>query len=163
MKLPYRISTLVYAFNERDEVLLLQRAQEPNFGLWSPFGGKLKIDLGESPYACACRETHEEIGLRIAPTDLHLTGIVSEHGYQGAAHWLMFLFEIRPKLTTTPPPCNEGSFQFFSRDQLESLAIPQSDREQIWPLFWRHRQGFFAAHCQRKTCIRNKMRVFGER
>jgi hypothetical protein len=27
------------------------------------------------------------------------------------------------------------------------LNLPQTDREQIWPWFWRHRGGFFAAHC----------------
>ena len=41
MSLPYKIATLLYVFNERDEVLLLERAQEPNRGLWSPGGGKL--------------------------------------------------------------------------------------------------------------------------
>jgi hypothetical protein len=25
--------------------------------------------------------------------------------------------------------------------------LPRTDREQIWPLFWKHRGGFFAAHC----------------
>ena len=53
--LPYRISTLLYCFNRRDEVLLLERRKEPNRGLWSPCGGKLKTAIGESPYACACR------------------------------------------------------------------------------------------------------------
>ena len=27
------------------------------------------------------------------------------------------------------------------------LRLPETDREQIWPLFWKHRGGFFAAHC----------------
>ena len=63
MSLPYKVATLLYCFNEQDEVLLLERAQEPNRGLWSPCGGKLKTDIGESPYACACREAREEIGL----------------------------------------------------------------------------------------------------
>lgn len=49
MPLPYKIATLLYCFNERDEVLLLERAQDPNRGFWSPGGGKLKTDLGESP------------------------------------------------------------------------------------------------------------------
>jgi ADP-ribose pyrophosphatase YjhB (NUDIX family) len=66
MALPYKIATLLYCFNERDEVLLLERAQEPNRGFWSPCGGKLKMDIGESPYACACREAHEEMGVEIA-------------------------------------------------------------------------------------------------
>lgn len=147
MPLPYKISTLLYSFNERDEVLLLERAQEPNLGLWSPCGGKLKTDEGESPYACACREAREEIGLTLQPADLHLTGLVSEHGYEGRAHWLMFLFEVKPRLKAMPPPHREGRFGFFPAGQLASLPLPQTDRECLWPSFWRHRGGFFAAHC----------------
>jgi 8-oxo-dGTP diphosphatase len=148
MALPYRISTLLYAFNERDEVLLLERKQEPNLGLWSPCGGKLDMASGESPYACACREAAEEIGLSIQPAHLHLAGIVSEFGYLGQSHWLMFLFEIMPRLQTLPPPHREGVFGFYARDQIDALDLPQTDREQIWPLFWEHRGGFFAAHCR---------------
>lgn len=147
MALPYKIATLLYVFNERDEVLLLERAQEPNRGLWSPCGGKLHTDAGESPYACGCREAFEEMGLRVSPTELHLTGLVSEHGYNGQAHWLMFLFEIKRRLSVAPPPHREGRFEFFPRTMLDSLKLPQTDREQIWPMFWKHRGGFFAAHC----------------
>ena len=68
MGLPYKLATLLYCFNERDEVLLLERAQEPNLGLWSPCGGKLHTDTGESPYACACREAQEELGLALSPS-----------------------------------------------------------------------------------------------
>ena len=147
MTLPYQISSLLYCFNERDEVLLLERAQEPNRGLWSPCGGKLRTDIGESPYACACREAAEELGLNLQPSDLHLTGIVSEHGYQGQSHWLMFLFEVKTRLRTLPPPHREGRFEFFPRAALSSLKLPPTDVESIWPWFWQHRGGFFAAHC----------------
>ena len=147
MALPYKIATLLYCFNERDEVLLLERAKQPNRGFWSPCGGKLHTDTGESPYACACREAQEELGLSIQPSDLHLNGLVSEHGYEGQAHWLMFLFEIKTRLKTLPPPHREGKFQFFTAHELTRLNLPQTDREQIWPLFWRHHGGFFAAHC----------------
>src|ERR1044071_3503271 len=106
-KYPYRIATLLYCFNLRDEVLLLERAHEPNLGLWSPCGGKLHQHEGESPYACACREAHEELGLIISHADLHLTAIVSEHGYQGRSHWLMFLFEVTRCLSKLPPAHRE--------------------------------------------------------
>ena len=96
MGLPYTIATLLYCFNERDEVLLLERAREPNRGLWSPSGGKVHVEEGESPYAGACREAQEELGISVRPKDLHLKGIISEHGYGDAAHWLMFLFEVKP-------------------------------------------------------------------
>lgn len=156
MNLPHTISTLLYGFNERDEVLLMRRARQPNEGLWSPFGGKLRTDIGESPYACACREAHEEIGLRIGPEDLHLAGIISEHGYLGAGHWLMFLFEIRPRLADAPPPAHpEGEFAFFSRAALEGIPLPDTDRDQIWPLFWKYRGGFFSAHCHCHAGNRN--------
>ena len=147
MALPYRIATLLYCFNEQDEVLLLERAKEPNKGLWSPCGGKLHTEIGESPYACACREAHEEIGIDIQPGELHLTGLVSEHGYESQAHWLMFLFEARRRLKQLPETHREGRFEFFPAEKLSSLKLPQTDREQIWPLFWQHRGGFFAAHC----------------
>jgi len=155
MPLPYKISTLLYCFNERDEVLLLQRAKEPNRGLWSPCGGKLQTDTGESPHACACREAGEEIALKLRPRDLHLTGVISEHGYLGEAHWLMFLFEVKRRLRRVPEPHDEGVFQFFSRRALAKLRVPQTDRERIWPWFWRYRGGFFAAHCHCHTNGRN--------
>ena len=147
LRMPYKLATLLYCFSERDEVLLLERAQEPNLGLWSPCGGKLHTDTGESPYACACREAQEELGLVLSPSDLHLAGLASEHGYQGQSHWLMFLFEVKRRLTDLPPAHREGRFQFFTRADLAGLKIPQTDRERIWPWFWQHRSGFFAAHC----------------
>jgi len=147
MGMPYNISTLLYCFNRSDEVLLLERAQEPNLGLWSPCGGKLDVLSGESPYACACREAQEELQLGITAAELHLTGLISEHGYQGQSHWLMFLFEVKRKLDWLPPAHREGHFQFFSRPAIDGLRIPQTDQERIWPWFWQHRGGFFAAHC----------------
>ena len=148
MTLPYKLATLLYCFNEHDEILLLERAQQPNLGFWSPCGGKLHTDNGESPYACAVREAGEELGLHFSPADFHLAGIVSERGFQGQAHWLMFLFELKPRLHHCPPPMSEGRFQFFPRSALDQLIIPQTDRERIWPWFWQFRGGFFAAHCR---------------
>ena len=159
MPLPYKVATLLYCFNERDEVLLLERAQEPNRGRWSPCGGKLHMEEGESPHACACREMHEEVGLRIEPGDLHLTGLVSERGYDGQAHWLMFLFEVKLRLKECPPPHREGTFQFFAREKITTLHIPDTDRETIWPLFWEHRGRFFAAHCDCSSGSKHDWRV----
>lgn len=144
--LPHQIATLLYCFNPAGDVLLLHRHQEPNLGLWSPCGGKLHSALGESPHQCACREAGEEMGLRLQPQDLHLTGVVSEHGYAGQAHWLMFLFEVRRPVVAVPPPIREGVFAFHPPAALEALPLPITDREHLWPLFWRHRGGFFAAY-----------------
>jgi 8-oxo-dGTP diphosphatase len=143
----HKISTLLYCFNEADEVLLMERAQEPNLGLWSPPGGKLHVEEGESPHLCACREAGEEIGIVVAPEEMRLTGMVTEVGFGGNAHWLMFLFEVTRKLGSVPAAHREGRFAFHSRAAVERLALPVTDREMIWPLFWKHRRGFFAARC----------------
>src|SRR5437660_878694 len=127
MALPYQVATLLYCFNEQDDVLLLERTQDPNLGLWSPCGGKLHQQEGESPYSCACREAQEELGIALAPSDLHLTGIVSEHSYEGRGHWLIFLFEVTRRLTELPPAHREGRFQFFPQETLSSIKIPQTD------------------------------------
>jgi len=147
MPLPYKISTLLYVFNEQGQALLLQRTKEPNLGLWSPCGGKLQTDIGESPYDCAIREAQEELGITLSHNDLHLVGIISEHGYEGTAHWLMFLFEVKPPINQLPPPNEEGSFAFFDKADIPNLKLPQTDSEMIWQLFWEHRGGFFSAHC----------------
>src|SRR5437660_12581613 len=114
MILPYKVATLLYCFNGRDEVLLIERMHEPNRGFWSPCGGKLHTDEGESPYACACREAKEELGVELSASDLHLTGLVSEYGYEGQTHWLLFLFEVKRRLKEVQPVHREGRFQFFS-------------------------------------------------
>ena len=36
----------------------------------------------------------------------------------------------------------------FEWGRIAALPIPRTDAEQLWPLFWRHRGGFFAAHCR---------------
>ena len=53
----------------------------------------------------------------------------------------------------------EGRFEFFPCDALKQLSLPQTDREQIWPLFWRHRGGFFAAHCHCHANGRNEWTI----
>ncbi len=144
MELPYKISTLIYAFSLQDELLMLQRRRPPNAGLWSPFGGKLHQAIGESPHQCAARETFEEIGLKITPQDLHLTGIVAERAYEGVTHWLMFMFELKLRLKVLPAPHEEGCYEFVSVQEVMNRPIPATDREILWPLFQKYRGGFFA-------------------
>ena len=146
MSLPHKLATLLYCFDQEDRLLLLKRHLPPNVGRWVPPGGKVEVEIGESPYTCACREASEEAGLEILPKDLHLTGLVSESSYEENTHWYIFLFEIKQRLLKLPKPCDEGEFKFFTVNEIEQLDIPRTDREQIWPLFKKHRGGFFSGH-----------------
>ena len=127
-------------------MLLLHRCKPPNQHLYSPIGGKLEQNIGESPTTCAVREIHEEVGLEVTAADLHLTGIVSEDGYEGQTHWLMFLYELTKPVQIQRMEFDEGRLEWFRRDEIEKLPIPETDSQVIWPLFWKYRRQFFAAH-----------------
>jgi 8-oxo-dGTP diphosphatase len=140
----HKIAVLVFIQNEQGEHLLLLRTKSPNQGSWSPIGGKLEHATGESPFECAVRETAEETGHTITAADLHLFAMIAEKSYEGSAHWLMFLFDCKRPLTSLPPPMAEGRFDFFSRDAINALAIPESDRTALWPIYDLHREHFVA-------------------
>ena len=140
--LPYKISVLVFIENAAGEQLLLLRAKQPNLGVWTPIGGKLEMATGESPFECAVRETEEETGLKIGPEDLHLFAMIAEKAYQGDTHWLMFLFRCKKAIGGLPGDISEGKFAFFSREQINTLAIPETDKAALWPIFDQYREGF---------------------
>ncbi len=145
-KLPYRIAVLCYVFDEQDRLLLLHRANEPNKGLYSPPGGKLHMDDGESPAECALREMREELLLDLDFNDIHLTGLVSECGFGGQTHWLMFLYEVTRPMQIERMAFDEGTLEWHGWDEIDGLNIPDTDRKIIYPLFRKHRRGFFHVH-----------------
>ncbi|MBQ6705316.1 MAG: NUDIX hydrolase [Opitutales bacterium] len=146
--LPFKISVLIFIRDGNGKFLMIQRRKAPNKGCWSPVGGKLEMALGESPFECACREASEETGMRISAPDLHLFGMVSERSYEGSGHWLMFLFECLKPIGALPPEIDEGQFAFFSREEIDSAAIPPSDRTLVWPVYDSHHRSFLAYRAQ---------------
>lgn len=140
--LPFKISALVFIQNEGGEHLLIQRKKAPNLGCWSPVGGKLDMSSGESPYECARRETEEESGLVVSDADLNCFGYISEKSYEGAGHWLMFLFRCRKLITRIPEAIHEGHFAFFERAAIDQLPIPETDRTLLWPYYDQYKEGF---------------------
>ncbi len=157
MSKPYTIATLAYLFDEQGRVLLLHRRKPPNHDLYSPIGGKLEMSLGESPHASCAREIAEEAGLIVDPDELHLTGVVSESDYLGLGHWLMFLYELPRPVAVAVREFDEGRLEWHAPEALSALPLPATDREHLWPLFWQHRGGFFAAHlaCAGEAIVRH--------
>ncbi len=149
----HRIAVLVFIKNDKGEHLLLLRAKPPNLGTWSPIGGKLETALGESPFECAARETAEETGHVIHTNDLHLFGMIAEKAYEGQDHWLLFLFDCKLPVTALPPAMHEGRFGFFSREAIDSLTLPETDRTALWPIYDKHHDAFVAlrADCHPST------------
>jgi 8-oxo-dGTP diphosphatase len=147
--IPYKIAVLVFLENPAGEQLLLLRAKAPNLGSWSPIGGKLEMALGESPFECAARETFEETGFKISTKDLHLFAMIAEKAYEGQSHWLLFLFRCLRPIDRLPAAIDEGTFGFFSRQALEVLPLPETDRTALWPIFDQYKNDFVSmrANC----------------
>ncbi|MEM8835427.1 MAG: NUDIX domain-containing protein [Planctomycetota bacterium] len=144
--LSYKIACLCDLRDARGRVLLLERAKNPNKGLFSPIGGKLDTALGESPTRCAQREIHEETGLVIPVERLHLGGIISEQAFGGDTNWLMFWFRVLGPVELEPVEMNEGRLDWHEPESITDLPLPATDREVIWPVVNRHDGGFFALH-----------------
>lgn len=142
--LAHKLAVLVFLENPAGEHLLLLRAKPPNLGAWSPIGGKIETGVGESPYECAARETLEETGHAITTDDLHLFAMIAEQAYEGEAHWLLFLFRCRKPIAALPPDIAEGKFGFYSREAVRSLALPETDRNALWPIYDQYRDKFVA-------------------
>jgi 8-oxo-dGTP diphosphatase len=140
--LAHKLAVLVFIENAAGDHLLLLRAKPPNLGVWSPIGGKLETGLGESPCECAVRETREETGHAVTAADLHLFAMIAEKAYEGEAHWLMFLFRCRKPIGALPRDITEGKFGFFSRAAVRELAIPETDRQALWPIYDQYRDRF---------------------
>jgi ADP-ribose pyrophosphatase YjhB (NUDIX family) len=63
-----RLVVTVFPVTESGELLLLRRGIEPGLGLWAQPGGFLEVD--ETVYEAAIRETREETGLHIEPGEI---------------------------------------------------------------------------------------------
>ena len=106
-----------------DQVLMLYRHKEPNLGLWIAPGGK--IDPNESPRECALRELYEETELRAVNPELR--AVVTEVSPDPDWQWLMFIYRTEVEAGESNGDDREGRLQWFHRDEVLNLPIPQAD------------------------------------
>jgi 8-oxo-dGTP diphosphatase len=121
------LGTCVYAVREAKygrEVLMMYRHKEPNLDLWVAPGGK--VEISESPRACAIRELEEETGLRAKST--HFRGLVTEVSPRGDWQWLLFIYVVTDFEGELQGDEREGRLEWIPIAHLDTLPIPASDR-----------------------------------
>lgn len=110
----------------------MERSKDPNKGLMSPPGGKLKTEEAESPSQCAVREVYEECLLHTSEADWILKGIVTEKDYPKAGNIMLFLMEYKNLLNRLPEVSNEGRFYFIHPDNFKKYKLPVTDNLFLW-------------------------------
>lgn len=56
----------------------------------------------------------------------------------------MFLFDCKKPIAALPPEIDEGQFAFYTREAIDTLDIPPTDHQLVWPYYDSHRSGFVA-------------------
>ena len=116
-------TTLAYV-KRGDATLLLYRNRkenDENAGKWIGVGGKL--EFGESPEECMCREVKEETGL--TPTLYRYRGIVTF--VSGEYCEYMHLFTVSA-YTGDLTDCDEGELAFVPDEKMTDLPMWAGDR-----------------------------------
>ena len=118
-------TTLCYLEQDGKYLMLYRNRKAPeediNYGKWVGIGGK--IEDGETPEACVCREVFEETGLTL-----------SEYRYRGVVDFRsdtdgcerMHLFTATA-WTGTLTACNEGELHWVPKRSLEKYPVWEGD------------------------------------
>ena len=81
---PMRQTTLVFVFNEKNQIFLAMKKRGFGEGKWNGAGGKL--EAGETVAQAASRELLEETGISIAPEKMEARGVLHFH-FDGKPDW----------------------------------------------------------------------------
>ena len=147
-QLPYRIAVLCYLEDPDGRLLMLHRRKQPNADMYPPIGGKLEIGIGESPHARARREIQREAGLDIDPADIKFIGMVSEAGYEGAGHWLLFCFRITRVIHPDEIPVYEfeEGIRMDRSEDIDQLGFARIGPTVLWPMVQLHQDDIRRPH-----------------
>ena len=104
------------------KILMVKRAIQPGYGLWSIPGGY--VDRGEVVEEAAVREVWEETGLKVEI--LRMVGLFSERGHPVVVA-VFAVREVGGKLKAGAETLELG---FFSPEMLPELAFPR-DRQML--------------------------------
>ncbi|GAB6189093.1 8-oxo-dGTP diphosphatase [Marinitoga arctica] len=130
-----KIAVICYAENEENEILMLERINEPFAGHLVPPGGK--VEENENIVKAIKREFLEETGFSL--NNLRLKVFTSEEG-PDHYNWILFIFLGEVKKGELKY-CNEGILKWVSKDKLFEENLTNIDKKIIPYLY--EKEGIF--------------------
>ncbi len=119
-----RETTLCYLERDNCYLLLYRNAKpgDPNKGKWIGIGGKLED--GETPETCVCREVYEETGLTL--TEYTYRGIVDFQSDRDGDE-RMHLFTATAWDGELSDTCQEGELRWVPKTEISRLPVWEGD------------------------------------
>ena len=115
----------VVVFNEKKQIVLIKRGNEPSKGLWAIPGGN--VELGEQVRQAAVREVKEECDINIELQDL--LGVVDLilKDKKGNVQYHYILIDYLAKYTggSLTAQSDVSEAEWYYQNQLEKLNIPE--------------------------------------
>ena len=119
-----RLTTICYIDNGDSYLMMLRnkKKHDINEGKWLGVGGKL--EAGETPEECVCREVYEETGLSL--DEYTMRGIITFSPSDGSYEYI-YVFT-SDKFHGQLTECNEGELAWIPKDKLMDLALWEGDK-----------------------------------
>jgi len=120
------LTTCCYLKKDGKTLLLYRNKKENdiNEGKWIGIGGKL--EKGETPFECVCREFFEETGLTIS--DIELKGYITFPGIYYGIDEGMFLYVARNYEGNLKSDCLEGELAWVDDERIADLPMWEGDK-----------------------------------
>lgn len=108
--------------DSQNEVLLVQRGNEPYRGCWALPGGFMEMD--ETISCCAVRELREETGIKVMEDDLSIVGVYStpDRDPRGRTVTVAYLVHV-PDGTVAAAGDDAAAVQWWPIEALPPLAF----------------------------------------
>lgn len=119
------LTTCCYLKKEGKTLLLYRnkKNKDINKGKWIGIGGKL--EEGESPMECVCREFYEETGLTIL--DVELKAYITFPGIYYGQDEGMFLYVAKDYTGVLKENCDEGDLVWVEDEKIATLPMWEGD------------------------------------
>jgi mutator protein MutT len=113
---------------EKDKVLLVKRASEPGFGLWSIPGGVLKV--GETLEEALIREVEEETGIKVKVQNLLdvLDLIIKDENGRVKYHYVLVDYLAKPLNGSIRPSSETPEVRWIKIEDVEKYPITRTLR-----------------------------------
>ncbi|MBC8180082.1 NUDIX hydrolase [candidate division KSB1 bacterium] len=115
----------VVIFNEKKQVVLVKRGNEPKKGLWAIPGGN--VELGEQVSETAIREVKEECNIDIELKDLLgvVDLILKDKDGKVQYHYILIDYLAQYRSGLLKPGSDVLEAEWYFQHQLEKLDIPE--------------------------------------